>query len=609
MTRNHTTAATAAILIATALPVTAEDAHDFNAEVDAALAEIDWPGMVRLPIGVTPRGTLIWCLVDESVLDYRAPKVRAVCVCGLDGSPHTVDAGLKYIDEHERRPAIRGKTAYIPIANPDAWGQLSSNAVDESPIQPLVFPPEGDAYGSGKTATAAYLWRFIAWFAPDVVIELLDPDDDVWTRVLNGDATNVPWPDQSLAGAVQQESVAGLGRIHAIRWPSRWNDSLRIGRAAVRAYSGIADTPFLNPQTPQTEAPFSEARRNALARLDLTPREVAAGLLEHYGDHLNTVMYQPALALVARLRFGELTGDDGQTRRVEQIVESYHSGEKPSLDERVSGSHLAGHLLFAELARVTKDQKYVDLVTGAADYAFDENGSPREAMPFHSEMSDAVFMGCPILTAAGRDTGDPKYFDMALRHLKFMRGLCVRDDGLYRHSPLCEAAWGRGNGFPALGLALSITDLEAVLDAGDADPEALAPIRDEMLAAFRAHVAALVPQQDPTGMWRQVIDHPGSYRELTSTCMITFAILRGIRHGWLAEAAYLPIAERAWEAIKLRIAPDGVLFDVCTGTGKQNTLRDYLDRTAILGRDERGGAMALIASVEMMEWRAQNSGP
>ena len=48
-----------------------------------------------------------------------------------------------------------------------------------------------------------------------------------------------------------------------------------------------------------------------------------------------------------------------------------------------------------------------------------------------------------------------------------------------------------------------------------------AAIREEMLAAYRAHLTALLPHQDPTGTWRQVIDHPGSYRELTATSMIT----------------------------------------------------------------------------------------
>jgi len=336
---------------------------------------------------------------------------------------------------------------------------------------------------------------------------------------------------------------------------------------------------------------------------------VAGQLSAHYGHHLKTVMYQPALALVAHLRLSEETGDATYRAGVETICAPYLTGEKPTLPGEANGSLLAGHLVFAELARITGDARYVDLVRRAADFAFDENGQPRETMPFHLEMSDSVFMGCPILTAAGRLTGEPKYFEMARTHLRFMRGLCVREDGLYRHSPLCEAAWGRGNGFPALGLALSLTDLEETLRSPpDRNPVSsrnrVSEIREEMLAAYRAHIAALIPHQDPTGMWHQVVDFPGSYRELTATSMITFAIVRGLKYGWLDAPTYEPVAQRAWEALKVRIGPDGVLFDVCTGTGKQQTLRDYLDREAILGQDERGGAMALMVSVEMADWMA-----
>ncbi len=215
-------------------------------------------------------------------------------------------------------------------------------------------------------------------------------------------------------------------------------------------------------------------------------------------------------------------------------------------------------------------------------------------MPFHNEMSDAFFMGIPILAEVGQLTANPKYFDMALRHMKFMQNLCLRPDNIYRHSPLNEVAWGRGNGFPALGLALS-------LSAMPADH----PDRADMLHAFRNHLEALTQHQDPTGMWHQVIDHPESYRELTATSMITFAMLRGMRSGWLDRDIYEPVADRAWEALKTRIAPSGELVDVCTGTGKQKTLRDYFDRTAILGHDDRGGAMALMVSTEMAYWRRE----
>ena len=44
---------------------------------------------------------------------------------------------------------------------------------------------------------------------------------------------------------------------------------------------------------------------------------------------------------------------------------------------------------------------------------------------------------------------------------------------------------------------------------------------------------------------------------------------------------------------------DGVVVDVCEGTGKQKSLVDYFNRAAILDRDPRGGAMALLFATEM----------
>ena len=126
-----------------------------------------------------------------------------------------------------------------------------------------------------------------------------------------------------------------------------------------------------------------------------------------------------------------------------------------------------------------------------------------------------------------------------------------------------------------------------------------------MLEAFRAHVRALVKHQDSSGCWHQLIDVPGSYRELSCTCMITFSLLRGVRSGWLEKQLYLPVIEKAWKAIRLRVAADGSLVDVCTGTGKGENQRYYLDRKAILGPDPRGGAMALLVATEMAIWMSE----
>ncbi len=111
---------------------------------------------------------------------------------------------------------------------------------------------------------------------------------------------------------------------------------------------------------------------------------------------------------------------------------------------------------------------------------------------------------------------------------------------------------------------------------------------------------ALARVQDENGMWRNVIDRPGAYPEYSATAMIGTAMLRGIRNGWLDRRAYEPRVQAAWNAILTRTGTDGRLVDVCESTGTRGlTDQDYLRRTAILGRDDRGGGMAMLFATEL----------
>jgi hypothetical protein len=346
-----------------------------------------------------------------------------------------------------------------------------------------------------------------------------------------------------------------------------------------------------------TTAPAGESDN----RLSRSPQQVAEQLAKVYGHKLDQVAYIPALPLVARLRLSELTGERSHADEVAKIVAPFLSGEISPVPK--AGNEQAGHLIFAELAKPltpapspargegSKDrERWIALCKAAADQAFDHEGKPLELMPHHNEMSDAVFMAGPILAATGKLTGETKYFDAAATHLASMRKLCLRNDGIYRHSPLCEAAWGRGNGFPALGLAWALSEW----------PDEH-PARKELVGELQKHLAALKEHQDQTtGCWHQVIDHPESYDEYSCTCMIGWAMQRGISRGWLAKDEYQPCVDLAWRAVKERTSPTGELVNVCTGTGKQKTLQDYFDRPAINGRDDRGGAMGLLFATELL---------
>ena len=72
-------------------------------------------------------------------------------------------------------------------------------------------------------------------------------------------------------------------------------------------------------------------------------------------------------------------------------------------------------------------------------------------------------------------------------------------------------------------------------------------------------------------MWHQVVDMPESYAEFSCTCMIGFALQRGIERGWLEKEKYEGAVAQAWAAIVDRIevvkGPNPILAPQPTSPG------------------------------------------
>jgi rhamnogalacturonyl hydrolase YesR len=400
----------------------------------------------------------------------------------------------------------------------------------------LQFPPTGVAYRERSESHA--LWRWLGAQAPDLV---LVADDDF-----------------GLVKALGEHAVADMGRIPARPWSGAADGLAALGHVAK-----------------------SEAHAELDTRRARSPRDLAEQLARRYGHDFDQPLYIGAIALIARARLGDL--DD-----VRRLVEPYVDGTKNSLAQP-SSLVMAGHIVFTDLARRTNDPRYVAAVRKVGDLGFDASGQMLEAMPYHNEFSDSVFMGTAIVAQAGALTGDRKYFDMADRHLRFMEKLDRRPDGLYRHQPATDAAWGRGNAFAALGLALTLSELPR-------DHPGYA----HALQSYRALMAALLPLQTRDGLWRNVVDHPGAYAEFSATAMIGFAMLRGLENGWLRGRDYQGAVDRAWLAVNSRSSSGGTFIDVCESTARMTSLEQYLRRAAILGDDARGGAMAMLFATELM---------
>ena len=464
--------------------------------------------------------------IDAMAVASRSQPARTVLVIGgLRGDDATTAAVRAAVASFEQRRERGVQLLAVPLANPDGAA--------------LEFPPTGVAYRERSESHA--LWRWIGAQAPDLV--LIAGEDDA-----------------GLATALGEHAAADVGRIPARRYAEP-DELAELG--------GIAQ---------------SEARQEIERRRARSPRQVAEELATHYGRDFDMPWYIGAIALIARLRLGDL--DD-----VRRLVEPYVDGTKDSL-ERANSLVLAGHIVFTELARRTDDPRYAAAVRKVAELGFEPDGRMKEAMPYHNEFSDSVFMGMAIVAQAGALTGDRKYFDLANRHLKFMQNLDLRPDGLYRHQPATDAAWGRGNGFAAIGLALTLAELPRD-HAG----------YEHALQSYRDHMAALLPFQNRDGLWRNVVDYPGAYAELSATAMIGWAMLRGVDEGWLDGRDYQRAVDRAWLAVSSRTSSSGGFIDVCESTARMTSLEQYLRRAANLGEDPRAGAMVLLFATELMEPR------
>jgi rhamnogalacturonyl hydrolase YesR len=100
-------------------------------------------------------------------------------------------------------------------------------------------------------------------------------------------------------------------------------------------------------------------------------------------------------------------------------------------------------------------------------------------------------------------------------------------------------------------------------------------------------------------MWRQLIDDPGSWAETSSTGMFTFALITGVKNGWLDNKTYTPAARKAWLKLITYIDKNGDISEVCEGTNKKNDRQYYLDRKRNTG-DLHGQAPVIWCATALL---------
>lgn len=515
--------------------------------------------------GVTREGLPLWTL--ESTAGFSDPRRRIVLVGGLDGDPRSIRAIEEAIAWYKTAAAQAVRDDWIivamPCGNPEGLRlRRPSNSTGGFPRR--GYPPLDGFFFDPANPEARYIWRWLSFQAPDMVVEVVGGS----TTGLGLDRSKVEESD-TLEQGLTATDLSELGLTPAVTSRTGNLEGGEWLRRLLSRQEGLLHSP---------------AHQVILRRQQRTPLQTARLLADRYPQQ-PSVSYIPAVAWINSLRLSRLTGEEEWREKALAQMRSWLVGERPSLAGAPGGVQLAGHAAFAELALSEKNEAAERLSREAA-----RNFVPAEpgGLARHGKFwCEDMFMASLLLSRASSLDPEAGHLDLLTRTLMRYSSRLQQSSGLFHHAADGPWAWGRGNGFASLALAETL----AVLPADHPDRRAL-------VAVHRRQLDAIVSRRTPEGAIRQVIDHPGSYREVTATAMNLASLARGIRLGWL-DPSLRPAADALWKGLAARIANDGRLADVCTGTGAGAGLRHYYDRPAIFGLDDRGGAMSLLASIEM----------
>ena len=319
-----------------------------------------------------------------------------------------------------------------------------------------------------------------------------------------------------------------------------------------------------------------------------SPQEIGKRVAEHFvirtlPDAPGKIIYPEVCTWYGALTFAHLTGDNKLITRLEERFNPLFGADSVLIpvpnhvDNTVFGS------VPLELYLLTKDLKYLNLGRRIADRQWaspEGSDATPESMIFYEKgftpqtrmWIDDMYMITAVQVQAYRATGDKKYIERAAKEMVLYLDTLQRPNGLFFHAQDVPFFWSRGNGWMAAGMSELLSSL----------PENN-PNRPRIMEGYKKMMTSLLKYQTENGTWRQLIDEPESWNETSGTGMFAFAMITGVKNGWLDKTTYGAAARKAWLGLISYIDQNNDVREVCEGTNKKNDRQYYFDRKRNIG--------------------------
>lgn len=340
-----------------------------------------------------------------------------------------------------------------------------------------------------------------------------------------------------------------------------------------------------------------------------SPKEIGKRVADHFvaTPHTNfnrptppkVITYPETCTWYGALAFAKESGD-------KQLVTRLAERFQPLFGQRDTLVPTPDHVDYTvfgavplELYMQTKDNRYLQLGQKFADKQWaapeGKRATPESFVFYNRGLTwqtrmwiDDMFMITAVQAQAYRATGDKKYIERAAKEMVVYLDSLQQSNGLFYHAPDVPFFWGRGDGWMAAGMSELLRSLPKDN-----------PDRARIMKGYTTMMASLLKYQGTDGMWRQLIDDPNSWPETSSTGMFTFAMITGVKNGWLDKKTYAPAVRKAWLSLITYLNENADIREVCEGTNKKNDRQYYLDRGRNIG-DLHGQAPLLWCAAALL---------
>lgn len=303
-----------------------------------------------------------------------------------------------------------------------------------------------------------------------------------------------------------------------------------------------------------------------------SPEKIGTNIAKNYANSelkftnksIKTLTFSEVYTWYGALKFANKTNNKPLLKKLIKRYDDFFTSKQIKLISKLPDveTHFFG-IIPLQIYNITKNNNYLKDGLLFANNQWSNTTIDGITSEIRFQAED-IFLITTLQIQAYKATGNIKYIDKAAYTLTANLDRLQKLNGLYIHSIDSPFFWGKANGFVAIGLTELLKDLPLKH-----------PTHVRIHLAYKKIMESLLLCQTNNGLWNQLLIDKNSWEETSCSSMFIYAMINGIKYGWIDYSTFEPAAKKAWLGIVKNLNSNYQLINVSSKSNKAYNLVGY----------------------------------